>query len=86
MSLLLTADELREITGLRRPHAIARYMLRLGAPAFVNAANQVVVPRLWLENWCKPDVQKTETDEEYNVRHDLLPGGTSEPPAHPQRR
>lgn len=74
MSLTLTPAELLELTGLRRPSAIVRRMRELGAPAYVNAAGQAVVPRLWWEQWCKgPDAP--EAAEEYHVRLHLLPGG-----------
>lgn len=74
MSLLLSPDELHALTGLRRPCAVVRRMAALGAPAYVNAAGQAVVPRLWYENWCK-GADAAPLAEEYHVRLHLLPGG-----------
>jgi hypothetical protein len=84
-ALLLTDDELRDLTGLTRPAAVVRRMKALGAPAYLNAAGRVVVPRLWFENWCKPTAEPGN-EEEYDVRSEHLPGGKGEPPAYPQRR
>jgi hypothetical protein len=47
--MFLTDDELRQLTGLKRPTAQARFLASKGIPHFVNAAGRVVVTRAAVE-------------------------------------
>lgn len=44
MAALLTADEVRELTGYQKPSLQIAWLRRNGVPHFVNAAGRPIVP------------------------------------------
>lgn len=56
--LFLHEDEVEQLTGLKRPSAQARFIrTKLHTPAFVNAANKVVVYRHQVAEYFGADSQ-----------------------------